>query len=328
VARWARRELAARRNYIGGVPSLDPDEPKPIDPASVDPTVGASWSALEAAGLLPKRNLGESFHDEGLPTDTSPSGTTWVIPPPPPPAPRPAKPRVVIRPVEVVRPSTVVDPVVLDPAVVATANEPASELASTDVAALVLPEVVEAAPPVEFLPMEVPAVATAAVAPAHARVEAAPALVSGPRIDGRTVGRRRVFRRRPRIRKVSRVVRHIDGWTVFKISLVLYALLYVVLLIAGVLLWHLAYTTGTVDNIQGFIKELFGLKTFAINGKKLFQASRKLGLIMAIGGTGLHVTLVVLFNLIADLVGGVRVTVLEEEVVLRDRNEAAAEVSD
>jgi Transmembrane domain of unknown function (DUF3566) len=247
-----------------------------------------------------------------------------VIPPPPPPAPRPAKPRVVVRPVEVVRPPTVDEP----PADVEPVNE--TESADVEEADMVAsPVVVEEVPPVEFLPVAVPAVSPV-VSPTPAQPKAQPSapLVSGPRIDGRTAGRRRLFRRRPRIRKVSRVVRHIDGWTVFKISLVLYALLYVVFLIAGVLLWHLAYTTGTVDNIQGFIKELFGLKTFTINGKKLFQASRTLGLIMAIGGTGLHVTLAVLFNLIADLVGGVRVTVLEEEVVLRDRGEGAAEVSD
>jgi hypothetical protein len=111
---------------------------------------------------------------------------------------------------------------------------------------------------------------------------------------------------------------------VFKISVVLYAVLYVVLLIAGALLWKLALSTGTIDNIQGFIKELFGLKTFVIDGKKLFHASRTLGLILIIFGTGFHVTLAVLFNLISDLVGGVRVTVLEEEVILRDRDQNQA----
>ena len=145
-------------------------------------------------------------------------------------------------------------------------------------------------------------------------------LVAGPRLSGVLEGRRRFFRRRPRVRKVSRVVRRVDAWTVFKISLVLYAVLYAVLLIAGSLLWKLALSTGTVDNIQGFIKELFGLKTFVINGEKLFHASRTLGLILIIFGTGFHVTLAVLFNLISDLVGGVRVTVLEEEVVLRERD--------
>jgi hypothetical protein len=124
--------------------------------------------------------------------------------------------------------------------------------------------------------------------------------------------------RRPRVRKVSRVVRRIDPWTVFKIAFVLFVLLYAVLVVAGVILWDLANKTGTVDNIQGAVKELFALQTFVINGKKLFRASWALGAIMAIGGTGMAVTLAVLFNLIADLVGGVRITVLEEEYVARE----------
>jgi Transmembrane domain of unknown function (DUF3566) len=124
--------------------------------------------------------------------------------------------------------------------------------------------------------------------------------------------------RRPRVRKVSRVVRRIDPWTVFKIAFVLFVLLYAVLVVAGVILWDLANKTGTVDNIQGAVKELFALQTFVINGKKLFRASWALGAIMAIGGTGMAVTLAVLFNLIADLVGGVRITVLEEEYIVRE----------
>jgi Transmembrane domain of unknown function (DUF3566) len=124
--------------------------------------------------------------------------------------------------------------------------------------------------------------------------------------------------RRPRVRKVNRVVRRIDPWTVFKIAFVLFILLYGVLVVAGVLLWDLANKTGTVDNIQGAVKELFALQTFVIDGKKLFRASWALGAIMAIAGTGLAVTLAVLFNLIADLVGGVRITVLEEEYVAHE----------
>jgi hypothetical protein len=125
--------------------------------------------------------------------------------------------------------------------------------------------------------------------------------------------------RRPRIRKVSRVVRRVDPWTVFKISLVFWVLAYVILLVAGVLLWNLASTTGTIGNIEGFVKDLFGLQTFQFDGPKIFRASWLLGAVFALAGTGLNVVAVVLFNLIADLVGGVRITVLEEEVVLRER---------
>jgi hypothetical protein len=126
-------------------------------------------------------------------------------------------------------------------------------------------------------------------------------------------------RRRPRVRRVSRVVRRIDAWTVFKVAIVFWALLYVILLVAGVLLWNLALTTGTVSNVEGFIRDLFGLQTFEFDGDQMFRASWVLGAFFAVAGTGFTVTLAVVFNLIADLVGGVRVTVLEEEVVLRER---------
>ena len=43
------------------------------------------------------------------------------------------------------------------------------------------------------------------------------------------------------------------------------------------------------------------------------------GLFAAVGLTGFIVLLATLFNLITDLVGGIRVSVLEEEVVVKPR---------
>lgn len=159
-------------------------------------------------------------------------------------------------------------------------------------------------------------------------VVAAPMVVEAPVVepppDVRVAGEQTVpvqrsrRRRRPRVRKVTRVLRRIDPWTVFKISLVLYAVMYVVLMIAGVLLWNLAKTTGTIDNVESFVKEILALKTFELEGPRLFRASRTLGMLFVLAGTGLHVTMAIMFNLISDLVGGLRLTVLEEEVVLRD----------
>ena len=123
--------------------------------------------------------------------------------------------------------------------------------------------------------------------------------------------------RRPRVRKVTRVVRRIDAWGVFKITLVFYVILFVILLVAGMLLWNLAVTTGTITNVEGFIKDLFGLKTFKFDGDQLLRSAWVIGGVLVIGGTGLNVTLTVLFNLISDLFGGIRVTVLEEEVMVR-----------
>jgi hypothetical protein len=132
-------------------------------------------------------------------------------------------------------------------------------------------------------------------------------------------------RRRPRVRKVTRVVRRIDTWSVLKVSVIFYVVLFVILLVAGVLLWNLAESTGTVRNVEGFIRDLFNLEKFDVSGRELFRASWTLGIFLVVAGTGLNVTMAVLFNLISDLVGGVRVTVLEEEVVLAPRTVRVAD---
>lgn len=121
---------------------------------------------------------------------------------------------------------------------------------------------------------------------------------------------------RPRVRRVTRVVRHVDTWSVFKVSLVFSLFLYAVLLTAGVLLWQVAQNTGTIDNVERFM-ESFGWETFTFNGGQLFHNLWVIGLLLVFLLTGLAVLGATVFNLIADLVGGVRVTVLEEEVVLR-----------
>ncbi|CAB4884395.1 unannotated protein [freshwater metagenome] len=123
-------------------------------------------------------------------------------------------------------------------------------------------------------------------------------------------------RPRPRVRRVTRVVRHVDPWSVFKIALCFSTVLYGICLTAGVLLWNVAYTTGTIDNLEKFF-ESFGWSSFRFKGGQLYHNAWILGLFAALGLTGLALLTATLFNLITDLVGGIRVTVLEEEVVER-----------
>lgn len=124
-------------------------------------------------------------------------------------------------------------------------------------------------------------------------------------------------RRKPRVRRVTRVVRHVDSWSVFKVALVFNAFLYIVLMTSGVLLWQVARATGTVDNVERFF-ESFGWRTFKLNGGAIYHNAWIAGIFVAIAFTGIAVLAATLFNLITDLVGGVRVTVLEEEVRTRD----------
>ena len=114
-------------------------------------------------------------------------------------------------------------------------------------------------------------------------------------------------------RRVRRVIRKIDPWTVLRFSVLFYASMLVVVLVAGTLLWVAASTVGVVDNVEKFIRELFALESFRISGFRLFTASTVGGLVLVLIGTGVNVLMAVVYNLTSDVVGGVEVTVLEEE---------------
>lgn len=140
----------------------------------------------------------------------------------------------------------------------------------------------------------------------------------GPVLEHRPLLQPVHFRRapKPRIRRVTRVVRHVDTWSVFKVALVFNVFFYAVAMVAGVLLWQVAYATGTIDNVEKFF-EGFGWESFDFNGGQIFHNAWIAGLFVAVGLTGLAVLMATLFNLITDLVGGIRLSVLEEEVRTR-----------
>ena len=128
--------------------------------------------------------------------------------------------------------------------------------------------------------------------------------------------------RKPRLRRVTRVIRDIDVWSIFKVGVVFHVVLYVIVLVAVALIWSVATSTGTLDNIENFF-ESFGWESFSFDGSDLFFNFAVFALLLAFLGTALWVIGAVMFNLITELVGGVRVTVLEEEVILEPTTDDA-----
>lgn len=114
-------------------------------------------------------------------------------------------------------------------------------------------------------------------------------------------------------RRARRVIRKVDTWTVLRFSVLFYASLLVVVLVAGILLWIAASSVGVIDNFEDFVKELFALESFRISGFRLFSASVVGGLMLVVLGTGVNVLLAVVYNLTSDIVGGVEISVLEED---------------
>lgn len=123
----------------------------------------------------------------------------------------------------------------------------------------------------------------------------------------------RMQERRLRARKVRRLVRHIEPWSVLKVSLLFNFCMWVVIMIAGVLLWNAAEQAGTIQDVESFATKIFALEDFAFNGEEIFNAVALGGLVVAVAATGFAVLVAILLNLISDLTGGIRVTVVEEE---------------
>lgn len=147
------------------------------------------------------------------------------------------------------------------------------------------------------------------VMPLDVPLEPAPVVIT-PTI---TFQRRRT---RPRVRRVTRIVRHVDTWSIFKIALLFNLFLLGVFLVSAVLLWHVAIATGTTDTIASFLKGV-GWKAVKFNGGAMFHGAWVVGLYITVALTGMAVLFATLFNIITDLVGGIRITVLEEEVLAR-----------
>ncbi len=184
-----------------------------------------------------------------------------------------------------------------------------------------------------------------------------------------------------RARKVHRVLRHIEPWSVLKLSVLFYAALFLIVCVASGLLWGAARASGTIDNVESFVTSVGGFGNCEpINGEasvtastvpaatssdevdqldaagpesagpdpgapgaatpgdedgcregerlvgqfrfedaRIFLALGLAGIVLVLAGSAANVVMVLLFNLMSDLTGGVRVTVLEETGTSRPR---------
>lgn len=144
----------------------------------------------------------------------------------------------------------------------------------------------------------------------HARTPISDAPPADPAVPNRRLGYRR---QRFEARKVRRLIRHIDPWSVLKLSILLGLCMWVIGLIAAVIIWSVANNTGALDSLQKFVNEMTNRTDFEMTGSVLF---RQFGLISLLGVLGFAAACVVgtlVFNLISDIIGGVWVSVIEEE---------------
>ena len=111
----------------------------------------------------------------------------------------------------------------------------------------------------------------------------------------------------------SRTVTHLDVYSIAKVSIVFYLILLVVFVVASVLLWLVADAFGAVDSIQRSIRSLFDVKSYVLHPGTIALYASALGAVLAVAGTIANVLAAVIYNLISEVVGGIRIGVSAAE---------------
>lgn len=146
------------------------------------------------------------------------------------------------------------------------------------------------------------------------------------------------------VRYVTHRLRHLSLWSVVKLAGLLYVCLFFALLVATVLLWNVGRATGAVDQVESFISGIGsygecvpeeGLEPgtefdrdedckqgnvrvgmFELKGGVVFRSALFGGLVFVVAATGATVLITILFNLLNEITGGVRYTLIREPNVV------------
>ena len=112
-------------------------------------------------------------------------------------------------------------------------------------------------------------------------------------------------------------IRSVDLWSVLKVSICFYLCALIVMLVAGMMLWWIASAAGVVGNVEHLIGQLVTNKSneFHFLSWEVLRAATLVGLVVVCILTVLTVLAAAFYNLFAELLGGVEVTVVEQEQI-------------
>ena len=116
------------------------------------------------------------------------------------------------------------------------------------------------------------------------------------------------------VRRVRRIIRKFDPWTVLKFAIIFFACMSTIAVLGIVILWKVAENAGVQSNITDLLVEV-GFQEIVLDPGKYLRILIFAAVVWTIVATGLFVLMAILYNLISDIVGGIEVTVLEEDPI-------------
>ena len=119
------------------------------------------------------------------------------------------------------------------------------------------------------------------------------------------------------VRRVRRIIRKIDPWTVLKVSSLFNVVAALGIVLGLVMFWSVLIAAGIPDRIVDILVRITlleeGENPFA-NTERFLRAAVFGSIVWAVLSTGLMTLAAVMYNLISDVVGGVEIVVLEESL--------------
>ena len=109
------------------------------------------------------------------------------------------------------------------------------------------------------------------------------------------------------------IVRRVSVGSVFKISLAFYLCVLVVVLVAGAVLWNVAASAGLIVKLDKLVRSLFALSSFKLHPLTALVWGGAFVAALCLLGVLVNVVVVLLYNVLSELIGGVRVLVVSDE---------------
>lgn len=124
---------------------------------------------------------------------------------------------------------------------------------------------------------------------------------------------RQAPRRRGGLRRVRRTVRHVDPFSVLKLSAFFYAIFVLIWLGFVALVYSFLESMGLFDMLEDLGQGLVLWDEVNISLGVVEKWALLVGVVLAVVGTLINVILAVLYNVAADLMGGLELTFVERD---------------